>query len=193
MAAQCVEPFQNRAVARERSKPDLVERLFKAENAQSLFLGEQRPPIALLLLDGDVRAHVAEQEVPTGRQRGDPARFLILRPADAVPPVNVEVLPLNRHFMPCEQVRLLVDFAIRRRLDRLLDLGVLTSQRLRLQLLLLFFRRSLLAQHQQLLVLIVAVFAFFHLSCFCCSLLLLLLSVVDCRRLAAAWSDHAYG
>ena len=46
---------------------------------------------------------MAEKEVPARGKRRDAARFLILRPADTIPPVDVEVFALKHHILPGQE------------------------------------------------------------------------------------------
>ena len=48
--------------------------------------------------------HLAEQIVPTCDQRSDSAGFLILGTAHAIPPVDVQILALECHLLPCYQL-----------------------------------------------------------------------------------------
>lgn len=88
MLAQLIEPFDYGAVAGEGAKTNLIEGLLEAEDRQRLLLRQYWLPVLRCL------AHLAKQVVPTSCERGNSTRFLVLRPADTVPPVDIEVLPL---------------------------------------------------------------------------------------------------
>ena len=105
MLAESIEPFKDGAVPWEWSKTDLIERLFETKDCQSLFLSQKGPPVTLCLLC--FTPHVAEQEVPACSQRCYPTWLLVLGPAYAVPPVDVEVLALDCHFLLGDELILL--------------------------------------------------------------------------------------
>jgi len=97
--AQLIEPTENRCVPREWPEAYLIERLSEAEDLKSLVLSQEGLASLCSLL-----AHVAKEVVEAGRKRGDTTRLLILRPTDAIPPVDVQIFPLESHLMPSNQL-----------------------------------------------------------------------------------------
>ena len=99
--AEGVKPFEDGCIAWKRPKPNFIKRLLKAKYAQCLLLSQKWFSISLRNLW--IASHVAEKEIPTRSERCDSARFLILRPTNTIPPVDVEVFALDHHVLSCEE------------------------------------------------------------------------------------------